>query len=117
MRFYFDIDDEVFEDEFGLDFQRSVKESAIYSIANTVFSSATGDSLHSECSQAVRKILDDNKQVIIDRVVDKVADNIARKKAILEITPKASQLVAADKDNIAYFEAMIDKAIAKRFGK
>lgn len=117
MRFYFDIDDERFEDEFGLEFQREVKESAIYSIADEVFSHATGDSLHSECSKAVRKILDDNKQAIIDRIVDKVANDIARKKAILEITPKASQLVEANKENIAYFEAMIDKAIAKRFGK
>lgn len=28
-----------------------------------------------------------------------------------------SEIAAMDKDNIAYFEEMIDKAIAKKFGK
>jgi hypothetical protein len=28
-----------------------------------------------------------------------------------------SEIAAADEDNVAYFEQMIDRAIAKRFGK
>ena len=117
MRFYFDIDDDRFEDELGVDFQKTVKECAIYSIAETVFSSSVGDSLYNECDKAVRQIVKDHSQEIIDRVVTRVADNISRKKSILEMTPKASQLASMDRDNIAYFEEMIDKAIAKKFGK
>ena len=117
MRFYFDIDDSLFEDECGLDFKREVKAYAIESIAETVFSSVAGESYYNECGQAVKQIIKDNTNVIIDRVVERVAENIARKKAILEMTPKASQLAAIDKENIAYFEEMIDKAIAKKFGK
>ena len=117
MRFYFDIDDERFEDELGLDFQRTVKDCAIYSIAESVFSSSAGDSLYNECDRAVRKLLQDHTKEIIDRVVEKVANSITHKKMIVEMTPKASQLAAIDKDNIAYFEEMIDKAIAKKFGK
>ena len=116
MRFYFDIDDDRFEDELGIDFQKTVKECAVYSIAENVFSSSAGDSLYNECDKAVRQMVKDHSQEIIDRVIERVADNISRKKSILEMTPKASQLAAIDKENIAYFEEMIDKAIAKRFG-
>lgn len=117
MRFYFDIDDSQFEDEFGMDFQQTVREAAIYSIAETVFSSATADSYYSGCNQAIKNLIKDRSDEIVERAVDRIAENISRKKAILELTPKASQLAAVDKENIAYFEAMIDKAIAKRFGK
>ena len=50
-------------------------------------------------------------------IVERVAAKVAKKKAIVAITPKASEIAAADKDNVAYFEQMIDRAIAKRFGK
>lgn len=49
-------------------------------------------------------------------VVERVADKIAKKKSIVALTPKASELAAADKDNVAYFEQMIDRAIARKFG-
>lgn len=117
MRFYFDIDDDIFRDEFGIDFKNAVKEAAIYSVAETIFSSVTADSYYSDCSQAIKQLIKDRSGEIVDRVVERVAENIARKKAVLELTPKASQLAAIDRDNIAYFETMIDKAIAKRFGK
>ena len=50
-------------------------------------------------------------------VVERVSDKIAKKRAIVELTPKASEIAAVDKDNVAYFEEMIDRAIARRFGK
>ena len=34
MRFYFDIDDELFEDEFGLSFQEAMKERIVERIAH-----------------------------------------------------------------------------------
>ena len=50
-------------------------------------------------------------------VIERVAEKVAKKKAIVAITPKASEIAAADKDNVAYFEQMIDMAIARKFGK
>ena len=54
---------------------------------------------------------------IKDMVVERVAEKIAKKKALAAMTPKVSEIAAMDKDNIAYFEEMIDKAIAKKSGK
>lgn len=34
-----------------------------------------------------------------------------------QLIAEASEIAAADKDNVVYFEQMIDRAIAKRFGK
>ena len=45
-----------------------------------------------------------------------IADAVASKKAIKEITPKASEIAAIDNENVEYFMKLIDKAIAKRFG-
>lgn len=117
MRFYFEIEDDIFEDEFGIDFKDAVKYAAVESVAETVLSQSLGDSCYADCNVMVQQIIKSNTPVIIERVVDKVADSIARKKAIVGMTPKASELAALDKDNVAYFEAMIDKAIARRFGK
>lgn len=117
MRFYFDIDDGIFEDEFGVDFKETVKAEAINTIANDIFSRAIGDSYYSDCGRMISQIIKDNTSVIIDRVVEKVAEQILRKKAIIELTPKASEVAAMNKDNIMYFEEMIDKAIARKFKK
>lgn len=117
MKFYFEIEDDIFEDEFGVDFKNAVKLASIDSIAETVFSGVVGDSYYAECGAMVKQIIKDYTPAIIERVVERVADNISRKRAIVEMTPKASELAAADKDNVAYFESMIDKAIARRFGK
>lgn len=46
-----------------------------------------------------------------------MTEKIAAKKAVVAMTPKVSEIAAMDKDNVAYFEQMIDKAIARRFGK
>ena len=116
MRFYFEIDDEIFEDEFGISFQDEIKKEAIKSVADQVLSNVTSKAYYSECSKIIREIIKEKGPEIVDLVVQRAADTISRKKAIVELTPKASELAAADKDNVAYFEEMIDKAIARKFG-
>lgn len=117
MRFYFDIDDALFEREYGVEFKEAVKAGAINSIVETVFSCEMGDSCYAACGDMVRQIIKEKTPEIVEKVVERISDKVAHKKAIVELTPKASELAAADKDNVAYFEAMIDKAIARRFGK
>lgn len=117
MRFYFDIDDESFEDEYGVDFAEIVKQEAIQTIAQTVIDHVAVDSYDSEFNTIIKQIIKEKTPEIIDRVVEKVAKQIARKKELVEMTPKASEIAAIDKENVAYFEEMIDKAIARKFGK
>lgn len=117
MRFYFDIDDETFNDDYGVGFAEIVKQEAIQTIAQTVIYHATGNNYNSEFNAIIKQIIKEKTPEIIDRVVEKVAGQIARKKELVEMTPKVSELAAIDKENVAYFEEMIDKAIARRFGK
>ena len=118
MRFYFDIDESEFEDEYGIDFQKAVFNGVVESIAEDLLSSGTDWNRHYyEVRSQVDCLLKEREKDICEAVIERVADKIAHKKAIVTLTPKASELAAADKDNVKYFEEMIDKAIARKFGK
>ena len=63
----------------------------------------------------VKEIIKANSNDIIDRVVDRVADEIIKKKAIVNEMPKKSEVANINKEWEKYFMELIDKAIAKRF--
>lgn len=116
MRFYFDIDESEFNDEYGIDFREAVKERVCASIAETVWDEvADPDGWYSNVKHHINDILKTRQNEIVEAVIERVAAKIAKKKALMEFTPKVSELAALDTDNISYFEEMIDKAIAKRF--
>ena len=117
MRFYFDIDAEELNDECSPSFIELIKMRCADGLREEVWDSITRDGTYESLIDDMKRLIKDNQKEIIDAVIEKVAEKIAIKKQLLEITPKASQLAAADKENIAYFEAMVDKAIARRFGK
>ena len=118
MRFYFDIDESEFQDDYGVCFEETVKDRAIDSLANDIYNSVSNvDSWYSSVRERINELLKSRQDEIIEAVIERVSEKIAKKKEIVAITPKATELAAADKDNIAYFEQMIDKAIARRFGK
>lgn len=118
MRFYFDIEDYEFNDYYGLSFKEEVMRLAVdYLVESIAKSTRNTQPPYSIASQQVEVIVKEHSDEIVQGVIEKVAEKIARKKAITSITPKASEIAAADEENIAYFEQMIDRAIAKRFGK
>ena len=117
MRFYFDIDDSVFYDGYGTDFSDEVKRPVIECIADHIYDTNMSESWYSTATSQVNQIIKERSNDIVEAITERVADKIAKKKAVLALTPKASELASVDKENIEYFEAMIDKAIAKRFGK
>ena len=117
MRFYFDIDEYEFEDEYGVGFQQSVKNGAVDALAMQIYNETTDSSgWYSEVQNQVKELVKSRQDEICEKIIERVAEKIARKKAIVAITPKVSEIAAVDEANVAYFEQMIDKAIAKRFG-
>lgn len=117
MRFYFDIDDYEFQDEYGMNFREQVMRSAIDTLVESIARGTKNtQSPYSIASKQVELIIKESSDEIIQGVIEKVSEKIAHKKAIAAITPKASDLAAADENNVVYFEQMIDRAIAKRFG-
>lgn len=118
MRFYFDIDDYEFQDVYGVDFRQAVMNRAVNALAEQIYNTeADADSWHSEVHKRINEIIKSKQGEICEMVIERVAEKVAKKKAIVAITPKASEIAAADNDNIAYFEQMIDMAIARKFGK
>lgn len=117
MRFYFDIDEDELNDEYRPSFLELIKDRCADGLREEIWDSITGDGTYDTINADVRAFIKDHQKEIIDAVVEKVSEKIAMKRQLLEITPKASQLAAADKENVAYFEEMVDRAIARRFGK
>lgn len=66
-------------------------------------------------SEEIHKLIKEKSQEIIDRVVDKVAEDIVKKKTIVSEMPKKSEITNINKEWENYFVELIDKAIAKRF--
>ena len=118
MRFYFDSDECEFEDEYGVGFQQSIHDGVINAISDQVFYNVTDTSCwYSEVQNQVKELVKSRQDEICEKIIERVAEKIARKKALVAITPKVSDIAAADDANVEYFEQMIDKAIARRFGK
>ena len=118
MRFYFDIDECEFNDEYAPGFKEVIINGVINEVAQQVYDVTTDtDRWYSEISKQINDLVKSKQNEICEKIVERVAEKVANKKAIVAITPKASEIAAADKDNVAYFEQMIDRAIAKRFGK
>ena len=117
MRFYFDIDAEELYDECYPSFIELIKMRCADGLREEVWDSITRDGTYEALIDDMKRLIKDHQQEIIDAVVEKVSDKIAAKKQLRESTPKASQFAAVDKENVAYFEEMVDRAIARRFGK
>lgn len=115
MKFYFEIPDKDFGEEFGINFVERVQREAIKQVANDLVNGETGFNYYSAVSKKVDEILKNNQNDIVNMVIERVSDKIMQKKTILNITPKASEIAELDKSNEKYFLDLIDKAIAKRF--
>lgn len=117
MRFYFDIDAEELNDEYAPSFIELIKMRCADGLREEVWDSITRDGTYESLVDDIKALIKENQQEIINAVIERVAEKIERKKQLVDITPKASQLAAMHKENVDYFESMVDRAIARRFGK
>lgn len=88
----------------------AIKESIIEKIAD--------DYLHSMDYTLVNDIksyiLKKDTSNIVNKVVEKIVENVERKRAIKEHTPKLRELEQLDKDNRNYVEEIVEKAVNKK---
>lgn len=115
MKFAFEIPDEEFEFYNEDDFKSEVKTRAVDSVVASILEADT----RNEANDLVKIVIKEHKkeivELIISEVVSRVADTIEKKKEIVAITPKASEITQINKENEKYFMELIDKAIAKKF--
>lgn len=117
MKFNIEVDMDSFtrDDWFNEDcFEEYLKEKVYDEIINK-FYRVDYSEISYNIKNEVSNIVKDNKEYIINRVVESVTDSILKKKEIIAITPKAKELSDINSENEKYFMGLIDKAIAKKF--
>ena len=63
----------------------------------------------------IKKLVKENKDDIIGKATDKVADKVLARKEIKDQMPKKKEINDINKEWRKYFEELIDKAIARKF--
>ena len=73
------------------------------------------DNVYGTIRNDAKEIVKNHSKEIVDKVVDRVSNEITKKKSIVNEMPKKSEVANINKEWENYFVELIDKAIAKRF--
>ena len=99
----------------GKDLKKIIADMAIDKFIDKMYDDYMNDKVYQTIRNDAKEIVKLNSSSIIDRVVDKVSNEIIKKKSIVNEMPKKSEIANISKEWQDYFIELIDKAIAKRF--
>ena len=99
----------------GRDFKRIIADIAIEKFIYQMYDNYVNDKTYYAIRDDVKEIVKTHSNDIVDKVVNKVSDEIMKKKSIVNEMPKKSEIANISKEWEDYFIGLIDKAIAKRF--
>ena len=99
----------------GKDLKRAIADIAIEKFIDKMYDDYMEDRVYDSIRIDAKEIVKTHTNDIIDKVVNKVSDEIMRKKSIVNEMPKKSEVADISKEWESYFIELIDKAIAKRF--
>ena len=104
------------EDEVtGKDLKKIIADIAIQKFVEEMYDNYMNDNVYDTIRNDAKEIVKNHSKEIVDKVVDKISNEIMRKKAIVNEMPKKSEIANISKEWENYFVELIDKAIAKRF--
>lgn len=106
-----------YEDEAitGRDLKKIIADIAIEKFVNKMYDDYMNDKVYESIRNDAKEVVKAHSNDIVNKVVDKVSDEIITKRAIINEMPKKSEVVNINKEWEKYFTELIDKAIAKRF--
>lgn len=106
-----------YEDEAltGKDLKKIIADIAIEKFIDKMYDDYMDDKVYDTVRNDAKEIIKAHSKDIVDRVVNKVSDEIIKKKSIINEMPKKSEVASINKEWEDYFVELIDKAIAKRF--
>ena len=106
-----------YEDEAltGKDLKKIIFDIAIEKFVSQMYNDYVDDKIYYSIRDDVKEIVKTHSKDIVDKVVNKVSDEMMKKKSIVNEMPKKSEVANISKEWEAYFVELIDKAIAKRF--
>lgn len=99
----------------GKDIKEIIVDIAINRFVGNMYNDYMHDKVYKTIRNDAKEIIKNNSKEIIDKVVDRVSDEIMRKKSIVNEMPKKSEVANINKEWENYFVELADKAIAKRF--
>lgn len=103
------------EDVTPKDFKEAIVEVAIQKFTEQMYSDYVNDRVYSTIKDDAREMVKSHSKEIIDEVINRVTNEIIKKKTIVNEIPKKSEITNINKEWENYFVELIDKAIAKRF--
>ena len=103
------------EDLTGKDLKKIIADIAIEKFIDKMYDDYMMDKVYTTIKDDAKEIVKAHSNDIVDKVVDKVSNEILRKKSIVNEMPKKSEIANISKEWQDYFMELIDKAIAKRF--
>jgi hypothetical protein len=99
----------------GKDLKKIIANIAIEKFIDKMYDDYMNDRVYEGVRNDVKEIVKAHSNDIVDKVVNKVSDEIIKKKSIVNEMPKKSEIAIINKEWEDYFIELIDKAIAKRF--
>lgn len=99
----------------GKDLKEALADIAIQKFIDKIYDNYCGDKVYHSLENKVGEVVKNNSKEIVERVIERVSQEITRKKAIKDEMPKKSEITDINKEWETYFTELIDKAIAKRF--
>ena len=99
----------------GKDLKKIIADLAIEKFIDKMYDDYMTDRVYTTIKDDAKEIVKVHSNDIVDKVVDKVSNEILRKKSIVDEMPKKSEVANINKEWESYFIELIDKAIAKRF--
>ena len=97
------------------DFKKIIVEVAINKFIDKMYDDYMNDKVYSTIKDDAKEMVKSHSKEIIDAVINRVSNEIIKKKAIVDEMPKKSEITNINKEWENYFVELIDKAIAKRF--
>ena len=104
-----------YESVTGKDIKKIIADIAIQKFIDRMYDDYMNDRVYDTVKNNVKEVIKAHSTDIIDKVVNKVSDEIIKKKSIVNEMPKKSEIANINKEWEDYFMERIDKAIAKRF--
>ena len=99
----------------GKDLKERLADIAIERFIDKLYDNYMDDKVYDSVKNNVREVVKNRSDEIVSKVVYGVANEILKKKSIVNEMPKKSEIVNISKEWQDYFMELIDKAIAKRF--
>lgn len=99
----------------GTDLKKIIADIAIEKFIDCMYNDYLNDRVYESLKNDAKEMVVKHSNEIIEKVIDKVSDDILKKKSIVNEMPKKSEIANISKEWQDYFIELIDKAIAKRF--